>query len=236
MNTRNVDHAPWSALLLPVLLIVAITGALVVGFADAADARGGRGAAWGARGQAGMSRGLGLQVLAVAEEIGLSEEQISRLKDIRKSAPGKIMPKNQALMEARLEYQDLMADANADSKALRQAHQRVLDAQAQVKAAAFDLRLEVRDVLTPEQRAEVKEMLKKRVRERVRRPRTQRLHRRHWDSHGDSGAMLEHFDSSDDHLELYGFGEGWASDQDWNGDGWFWFVEEKETDDSGEKL
>jgi Spy/CpxP family protein refolding chaperone len=231
MNTRSVTQHRRTSFFLPVLLSLTLTGVMLVGLADAANAQRSRArrAQW-AKGHAGMPRGLGLEVLAHAEEIGLSEEQVARLKDIRKSVPGKIMPKNQALMEARLEYQDLMSDANADSKALRQAHQRVLDAQAQVKAATFDLRLEVRDVLTPEQRAEVKKMVKKRV--RLRRPRTHRLHRGHWGMHGDSDAMLEHFDSFDDHLEFYGFGPG--SDEDWNVDGMFWL--EKETDDSSEKL
>ena len=114
----------------------------------------------------GMLPNLGLGVLDAAEKLDLKPDQVTRLKAIRKSAPGQLMPKAQALMEARIDLQDLMLQENAQADALRQAHRRVLEARADMQAAAFDLRMQVRDVLTPKQRSELKDMLGDRVRER----------------------------------------------------------------------
>jgi protein CpxP len=186
MNTRNVtdvkrtrQNGGMRGQLLPALLVLACSSFVLTGLASAADAQGGRGRMGG---QTQMMRGLGLEVLGMADELKLTEQQVTQLKNIRKSVPAKIMPKSQALMEARIDYRDLMADTNADTKAIRAAHKRVLDAQSQLKSATFDLRLEVRDVLTPEQRAQLKKQVRQRVRSRADRPR--RLQRERLNRHG----------------------------------------------------
>lgn len=147
-------------------LLGALLFVLAIGFVDTAGAQ-----------QRAMRRGhvshgmgmlpnLGLGVLDAAEKLDLKPDQVTRLKAIRKSAPGQLMPKAQALMEARIDLQDLMLQENAQADALRQAHRRVLEARADMQAATFDLRMQVRDVLTPKQRSELRDMLGDRVRER----------------------------------------------------------------------
>jgi len=248
MHARNVSNADPTGrarrilrALPPTLLVVALSCFLVVGMAAAAEAQRGRGRGnWG--GPTGPMRGLGFEVLSMAEELELTEQQITRLKDIRKSAPSKIMPKTQALMEARIEYRDLMADANADTKAIRAAHKRVVDAQSQLKSATFDLRLEVRDVLTAAQRAELKQNIGKRLRERVHRPR--RLHREHLQRHGGLGGhfegLTEHFGAFDEpfgNLDEDAAFFGLApSDPNWGGEERFWIEEDLEAVEEGERL
>ena len=153
-------------LLFGLALLGALLIALAVGFVDTAGAaqhRMMRGP--GSHGM-GMLPNLGLDILDAAEKLDLKSDQVTRLKAIRKSAPGVLMPKTQALMEARIDLQDLMLQENAAADALRQAHQQMLDARSAVQAATFDLRMQVRDVLTPKQRAELKDMLRERTRER----------------------------------------------------------------------
>jgi len=90
------------------------------------------------------------------ERLDLSDAQRDQLQKIRRKAPSEVMPKMQALMEARMDLQDLLAQDKADKTALRQAHQKVLDAQSALQTAFFNLRMDVRDVLTPAQRDELR--------------------------------------------------------------------------------
>jgi Spy/CpxP family protein refolding chaperone len=189
-------HPHAHRLLLAAALITAVVLAIVLVFADTAGAatRGGRGVGFG-RGGAGMHGmgmlpGLGLGILDAAEKLNLKDDQVARLKEIRKNAPGQLMPKAQALMEARIEMQDLMRQDDADAEALRRAHQRVQEARSAMQAAAFDLRLQVREVLTAKQRNELKQMLRERQRERgapgqQRRFGMQRMPGRDWDAEDD---------------------------------------------------
>ena len=185
VSPRGPAHPHLHRLLVGVALLTAVVIALVLGFVDTAGAapRAGRGG-YGAH---GMLQGLGMGILDAAEKLKLSDEQVERLKAIRKSAPGQIMPKTQALMEARIELRDLMAEENAKGDALRRAHQNVLQARAAVQSASFDLRLQVREVLTPKQRAELKELLRARAQERrPRAPMSPRMRAPHggWDDGG----------------------------------------------------
>ncbi len=161
-------HPNLHRILLGLALLCALLIALAIGFVDTAGAQPrpmGRGHGRGAHGL-GMLPNFGLGILDAAEKLDLKADQVTRLKAIRKSAPGQLMPKAQTLMEARIDLQDLMAQENAPADALRQAHEQMLEARSALQAATFDLRMQIRDVLTPKQRGELKDMLRDRVRER----------------------------------------------------------------------
>jgi Spy/CpxP family protein refolding chaperone len=113
---------------------------------------GGRGAFMG-RGGGFMGHGGG--ILERALRLDLTEDQEAKLREIRSGAPGALMPKQQAVIEARMAFHDLMARDDADAAALERAHDDLLDAQKQMQAAHFELRMQVREVLTPEQREEL---------------------------------------------------------------------------------
>ena len=98
------------------------------------------------------------------ERLDLSDAQRDQLQKIRRKAPSEIMPKMQTLMEARMDLRDLLAQDKSDKTALRQAHQKVLDAQAALQTAFFNLRMDVRDVLTPAQRNELRKSDRPRAR------------------------------------------------------------------------
>lgn len=163
-------HAP--RVLLGIGMIAIFVIALMLVFADTAGAapRPGHGLELGPLGAGrhthGMLPGLGLGILDAAEKLNLQDDQVTRLREIRKNAPAQLMPKAQALMEARIEFQDLMHQENASPDALRRANQRLQDARSAMQAAAFDLRLQIREVLTPKQRAELKDIVRERARER----------------------------------------------------------------------
>ena len=167
---RRPPHA--HSILFGIAVVIVLILALAIVFTDTAGAapRPAPGATFAAVGPGrhgmGMLSNLGLGILDAAEKLNLEDDQVARLKEIRKSAPAKLMPKAQALMEARIEMQDLMREDDATPDALRQANQRLLEARTAMQQAAFDLRLQVREVLTPKQRAELKTLLRERQRVR----------------------------------------------------------------------
>ena len=104
------------------------------------------------------------RLLAAADDLNLSDTQRDRLRAIRRSAPGALMPKKQAIAEARLDLADLMERKDAGAAELRQAHERLVQARAAMANAAFDLRMQAREVLTPQQRDKLKEQMRTRGR------------------------------------------------------------------------
>jgi len=148
------------------MVLALTTGWALTSFALAAGAHPlhGHGGPMAAIGAHGSMRQLGLHFLAAAERLELTDEQQQQLKQIRRKAPGEVMPKVQALMEARMELQDLLAEDQTDKAALRRAHQKVLDVHAALNTAMFGLRMEVRDVLTPEQRDELRKTMRRPLR------------------------------------------------------------------------
>jgi Spy/CpxP family protein refolding chaperone len=106
----------------------------------------------------GAGAGLSVErLLARAEELGLSAEQQTKLRDIRKQGPGALMPKRQAVEEARIAFQDRMAEEKSSATDLERAHGKLVEARTALQAAQFHLHMQVRDVLTPEQRTKLRE-------------------------------------------------------------------------------
>jgi len=105
---------------------------------------------------------FGMRLLAAAEKIGLSDAQKTQLQAIRRKSPSTLMPKRQTVMEARMDFQDLMAKNDASTVDIRKAHEKLQKAEQELRAAQFDLRLQAREVLTPEQREKLRQGLKER--------------------------------------------------------------------------
>ena len=102
----------------------------------------------------------GGHLFAAFERLDLSDAQKEKLRQIRRSAPAALMPKKQAVMEARMDLHDLMNKEQMDSGAARKAHEKVQQARNALESAQFDLRLQARDVLTPEQRKQLRKDLR----------------------------------------------------------------------------
>jgi len=110
----------------------------------------------------GMAEGL----LAAADELELSDAQRTKLKEIRRKSPAALMPKRQAVMEAQMDYRDLLAQGSASVDDLRRAYTALQKARNEMQNAAFDLRMQAREVLTPEQRDKLRETMKSQMRRR----------------------------------------------------------------------
>ncbi len=154
---RSLVVVAGAALLLAAPVLAAGADAQTGGFGArgfaAHDEMGMRGWGFGGPG-AGMSIE---RLLARAEELGLTEAQQTKLREIRKQSPAALMPKRQAVEEARIAFQDLMAQQKSSATDLERAHAKVVEARSALEAAQFHLRMQVREVLTPEQRTKLLE-------------------------------------------------------------------------------
>jgi Spy/CpxP family protein refolding chaperone len=127
----------------------------------------------GMHGMPGMRAGRGMRgdmiehLLAVGDEINLTDAQRDKLRQIRRAGPAALMPKRQAVMEAQMDLHDSMDSDKTDAAALRKAHDKVLKARSDLAAATFELRMQVREVLTAEQRQKLHEGIRKFGREKM---------------------------------------------------------------------
>jgi Spy/CpxP family protein refolding chaperone len=159
----------------------------------------------GPGGGAFMGSGSAERMLALAEELDLTDAQKTKLREIRRRAPGILSPKRLAVVEARMDLHDLLEQKDADAKALRLAHDKVTKARGELEAATFDLRLQARDVLTVEQREKLQADLRKEVG-----PRALRMHRQmgglpgllELGTLGGGDLEAEFLDLADDPLDL----------------------------------
>lgn len=122
----------------------------------------------------GMRRNMVEHLLAAGDELKLTDGQRDKLRQIRRSTPAALMPKQQAVAEAQMDLHDAMEKDKSDGAELRRAHDKVLKARNDLAAARFDLRVQVREVLTAEQRQKLRDGVRKQgragMRERMKRP------------------------------------------------------------------
>lgn len=120
----------------------------------------------GPHGPRGGPRGGGMGMMGMGgmpwvDELNLSTEQTEQIRTIRDQARTDTTELRQQLWAAHQEMRTLMAsDASADQ--LRSQHQEVQDLMQQLGDEHFDTMLEIRDVLTPEQRAQLAELQQQR--------------------------------------------------------------------------
>ena len=84
----------------------------------------------------------------------LTAEQSSKMQALQQAHLTKIGPLQQSLLNKRLELRSLYLAPNPDQAALSAKQKEILNLQAQMQEEATNYRLEVRQVLTPEQQAQ----------------------------------------------------------------------------------
>lgn len=134
-------------------------------------------------------------ILDAADDLDLTDAQRTKLRDIRRKAPSALMPKRQAVVEARMELSDLMESKDANSVALRKAHDQLLEARKQLSSAQFDLRMQAREVLTPEQLDKLNDLrveTRHEIRNRIRGSHF-KMRRYGWDQDEDRDVIIEKF-------------------------------------------
>jgi len=126
----------------------------------------GRGDGMGRHGFGGGGRGFGFMRLlndpAVRQQVGITDEQAAKIRqqatDFRKAEI-----RNRAdLAVKRIDLQNLMAADKPDRAAIDSKLQEISASQLAMAKSAVDFRLNMRDAITPEQRAKLRQVMKDR--------------------------------------------------------------------------
>jgi Spy/CpxP family protein refolding chaperone len=99
--------------------------------------------------------------MAGMERLDLKDEQRDKLRQIRRAGLETMSQKRVAVAQARMDLHDLMREKDASAASLRQAHDKLARARMDLESATFDLRLQMRDVLTPAQREELRKSVRR---------------------------------------------------------------------------
>jgi periplasmic protein CpxP/Spy len=97
----------------------------------------------------------------LAKELNLSREQIQKLQQLRKNAQGKNKERRQILQAAKQELNQLI-QGNTSSDQVRQKRQQVQSLQREIADTNFENTLAIREILTPEQRVKLQQIVAQR--------------------------------------------------------------------------
>jgi Spy/CpxP family protein refolding chaperone len=95
------------------------------------------------------------------QQLNLTPEQKAKIESIRAQSKNQSTSQREAFKQAQQELRTLMA-SNADSNQIRDKHNQVMAIKQQLENSGFESRLAIRDVLTPEQRAQLDQLMKQR--------------------------------------------------------------------------
>ena len=107
-------------------------------------------------------RSQGFQEGRWLEELDLSAEQTERIQAIREEAKETMEPLREQLQQEREVLQSQLAGDTATDDQLWTQHQEIQDLHQQMGVERFETMLEIRRVLTPEQRAQMAELMEQR--------------------------------------------------------------------------
>jgi len=126
--------------------------------------------------QAGVRQPLGTGQAGGLRNLNLTPQQIKDMQAIRTKYQPRLTQQRQALQQAMQALRQLMV-GNASPDQIRKQHAEVSRLRQQLESTRFESMLEVRDILTPEQRLQFdqqlqqrREGMKTRLRQRINQP------------------------------------------------------------------
>jgi len=94
------------------------------------------------------------------KQLNLSPEQLQKLKTIRDRNPNRMRELAQQSRQANKELRDLLVSTES-SDAIRAKHTQVLSLQQELQKQHFERMLSMREILTPQQRSQLNEIMQK---------------------------------------------------------------------------
>jgi Spy/CpxP family protein refolding chaperone len=148
-----------------ILAVVALT--VLPAMAQRGNGRGQRGGGGMGHGLGmgmGMGPGMGIGVLLrhpdMAQEAGVTDEQMEKLGDLMKKHQHDMIDGRDEVQDAKAELDDLMAQENLDTKAIDKATQDFSDAQGKMLKLRTNHMIEIREILSAEQIKKIDELAK----------------------------------------------------------------------------
>ena len=105
---------------------------------------------------------FGMNIHAIrklAKEIGLTEEQLKKIREIRRDAQKDMVDLKADLQKSIIDLKEIASDPKATRVQIEGAAKKVLEKGDALKLRRLRMFLDVRDVLTPEQREKLMEIL-----------------------------------------------------------------------------
>jgi len=96
------------------------------------------------------------------EALDLSEAQRNELQNIRNEYQPRLRERGEVLINEKQMLQNMMVNDTASTSELRRQHQEVQSLREEISDLRFESMLEMREVLTPEQREELAELMDER--------------------------------------------------------------------------
>ncbi|MCD6595310.1 Spy/CpxP family protein refolding chaperone [bacterium] len=100
-----------------------------------------------------------------ADEIDLTDDQIDQIKKIRDVNAKKVIDIKADKGKTEIDLRNLMQDSNAKSSDIEKVAQKVMNKENEMKTLQLKAMLQIRDVLTPVQREQLKETMQSHRRE-----------------------------------------------------------------------
>jgi len=100
-----------------------------------------------------------------ADEIGLSDDQLDRISSVKTEMEKKIIDLRAEKQKAEIDLRELMRDPKAKGSEVKKVAQKVVDLESQIRLNRIETAIKIRDVLTPEQREKMLEVIKEHRRE-----------------------------------------------------------------------
>jgi Spy/CpxP family protein refolding chaperone len=116
-------------------------------------------------------------IVAMADEIGLTSEQQTKLRQSRLATKRETIELGAKLRILRLELRELLQADQPDQKAVQAKVKEIGELRTKIELARINGRLAARSVLTAEQREKIKELRKRHLRQRFDRRLRERPHR-----------------------------------------------------------
>lgn len=95
------------------------------------------------------------------QELGLSLQEVDQIRAIRKKYRGQITQQRQELKQAQANLENMIA-STASTDEIRQKHSQIQSLRQQLEEAQFNSLLEMREVMSPEQRSKYVQLMQSR--------------------------------------------------------------------------
>jgi periplasmic protein CpxP/Spy len=105
------------------------------------------------------------QMGQLTKDLNLTPDQVRQIQKLRQDSQEKLKGRRQALEQAKQELAQLIS-SNASSDQIRQKRKQVRDIRQELEDFRFENGLAIRDILTPEQRVKLQQLMQARRQER----------------------------------------------------------------------
>ncbi len=96
------------------------------------------------------------------EKLNLSADQKQKMQTVRDRYKEQVSQRMQAVRQARQELETMMSSPTANVSQMREKHRQIMGLRQQLEEVQFESTLAMREVLTPEQRTQLSQLMQQR--------------------------------------------------------------------------